>query len=314
MEKIAQSTGSNVENGILILPETLGKGYMRGIQLGPFMGMMIHQYELAVDVTGRRSAESSGRDVITFSFRNVFLQQNDGSDKRHDTGQTGKLLPSVQVSSGDIDLDMFFPAQSKINTIIVNIHVDLLKDLINRKEGNPLLQTIILGTKPYLYEEVISPEIQDAATKIVTADASNELLDFYYKLKAEELIYLFLIELVKRKDIGNYPFNIADVKKIYAIRDKIIADLTTPPNIPALAQYSGMSVSKMERLFKQIFGNTIYNYHQKLRISEAAYLIENGSLSVSEVGYQLGFTNLSHFARLFERQMGITPKKYSVLK
>ncbi|RFM27659.1 helix-turn-helix transcriptional regulator [Deminuibacter soli] len=62
-------------------------------------------------------------------------------------------------------------------------------------------------------------------------------------------------------------------KAIYTIRDTIVSDLSTPPNLRALTTASGMSESKMQRLFRQIFGNSIYNYYQLLRIKEAAYLI-----------------------------------------
>jgi len=74
-----------------------------------------------------------------------------------------------------------------------------------------------------------------------------------------------------------------------------------------------MSESKMQRLFKQIFGNTIYNYHQFLRVQEAARLIKDEHMSVSEAGYKLNFSNLSYFSRLFEKHIGQKPKKYSLL-
>ncbi|MGY4386593.1 AraC-like DNA-binding protein [Pedobacter sp. UYP24] len=37
-------------------------------------------------------------------------------------------------------------------------------------------------------------------------------------------------------------------------------------------------------------------------------------LSVSDVGYRLGFTNLSHFTKVFENHIGMKPKQYSVKK
>ena len=43
-------------------------------------------------------------------------------------------------------------------------------------------------------------------------------------------------------------------------------------------------------------------------MAEAARLLAR--LSVSETGYQLGFTNLSHFTRLFERHFQMKPKQY----
>ena len=72
-----------------------------------------------------------------------------------------------------------------------------------------------------------------------------------------------------------------------------------------------MSPSKLKRLFKQIFGNSIFNYYQDFRMKEAARLLKEEKLSVSEVGYQLGFTNLSHFSRIFKKHIGMNPKQYT---
>jgi AraC-like DNA-binding protein len=42
-------------------------------------------------------------------------------------------------------------------------------------------------------------------------------------------------------------------------------------------------------------------------------LLKEEKLSVSDAGYRLGFTNLSHFSRVFEEHIGIKPKKYSAM-
>ncbi|UZJ63155.1 helix-turn-helix domain-containing protein [Sphingobacterium sp. KU25419] len=48
-------------------------------------------------------------------------------------------------------------------------------------------------------------------------------------------------------------------------------------------------------------------------MQEAARLLREERLSVSEVGYQLGFSNLGHFTKVFEAVIGVKPKKYSQL-
>ena len=307
---LAESTDNAVEDGRLILPATFGNGYIKEFNLGPFLKMMVHQYELEEDVTLKRMATREGNGTITFSFRNVL---NPADDRKGSTPNS-KVMPSVQVSSGDIDLDMFFPAKAKINTIIIGTQVSFLRDLMNKEESSPLLQTILSGNQPYLYEEIISLEIQRVAAEIAAASVPDQLHDFYFKLKAQELIYLFFVELVKRDHIDTYPLKVADVRILYAVRDKLLSDLSRAPNLPELAHFAGMSESKLKRLFRQIFGNSIYNYYQAFRMNEAAYLIKEQKLSISETGYQLGFTNLSHFTRIFERHMGHKPKKYSTIK
>lgn len=299
MKAIAGFGKNEIKNGMLILPENLGEGYMKFFDLGSSLKMMVNQSILKEDLLLKKNGVKSDNKEITFSFRNVFSNDN------------ARMFPSVQVSSSEIDLEVFVPAGVPINTILIIVHVDLLKELLNQKQGNLVLQNIISGEQPYLYEEVISPEIQNIAAKIVETSIEDELSDFYLKLKAQELIYLFLAELLKRNNVASYPLNISDIKKMYLIRDKIIADLSIIPNVTELTLFSNMSESKMNRLFKQIFGNSIYNYYQTLRMNEAAYLIREEKLSVSETGYRLGFTNLSHFTRIFEKHIGLKPKKYS---
>lgn len=297
MAVLAKMSGNQIHEGMLTFPETFGKGYVRSFNPGS-VRMMVHQCSLNEDLTLKRTGVQNGKDIITFSFRNVIQDVN-------------RLLPSVLLSSGDLDLDIFVPAGTKMNTIIITVHVNFLKDLLNQKEENALLQHIISCNQPYLYEEIISPEIQNVATKIFDANVPEELGNFYFKLKAEELIYLFFVELIKRQQTPAYPLNAADVKVMYQVRDQLMSDLSVPPDLAELARFSKMSESKMNRLFKQIFGNSIYNYYQVLRMNEAAYLIREQRLSVSEAGYRLGFTNLSHFTRIFEKHIGLKPKKYS---
>lgn len=74
-----------------------------------------------------------------------------------------------------------------------------------------------------------------------------------------------------------------------------------------------MSPTKLKRSLKQVFGNNIFSYYQRFRMHEAAHLFKEGPYSVSEVGYKLGFTNLSHFSKLFKEHFGMNPKLYTMM-
>lgn len=312
MEIMAASNGSEIKDNLLTLPDYFGTGYIRRIGLGPMMSMMIHQYELTQDLTLAVPLNSAQRDFITFSFRNAFAGRTASSTNLLHDLTNSDLWPSVQVSSGHTSLEMTYRAKDRINTIIVNIHREALKDLINRQNHNTVLDTLVSGKQAFLYEEIISPEIRQVASNIINENPTRALEDFFYKLKAQELIYFFLEEFVKRGKIAAYSLNGSDLKKIYLIKNVIVRDLASVPNLKELTALVAFSESKMTRAFKQIFGTTIYAYHQKLRICKAAFLIKNEHLSVSEAGYQLGFTNMSHFSRIFEKHIGMKPKKYSL--
>ena len=312
IQKLAEFTKSKSDDGLFILPETYGEGYIKSFNFGAQLNMMISQCEFKEEMIIKRAGGNSRKDEITFSFRNLF-QQDKTQNPEGLALKRSIAMPSVQVSAGDIDIEVIIPAKTKINTIVITIHMDLLKSWINEKAENKFLNTITLSDKPYLYDQIISNEIEQVASKIALLNDKEELSHFYLKLKTEEMIYLFLSELSKRETITNYLLNVADVKAMYAIKETLCSDLSNPPDLTHLAFISNMSESKMNKLFKQIFGNSIYNYYQALRMNEAAYLIREEKLSVSETGYRLGFSNLSHFSRIFEKHIGLKPKKYSAV-
>ncbi len=302
--------GAKPENKMTPIPDDMGTGYIKGYVINPKLRLVVRQYELIEDFVLDRGMSEEEPNFVMIAFHNVYHAKDDIKNKPFQPSVQGRLLPSVQVSTAGFNYE-FLPANKKINSIVITVYADYLKELLNLKTDNNFLETITSGNQPFLFEEIISPQIQDVAVEIVTANPAKELQNLYYKIKSEELIYLLFVELLKRQDTTLQSLNTLDVKKIYQVKDKILSSIDTPPKLNELAKLAGISETKLKRLFKQIFGNSVYNYYQNFRMKEAAYLIREEKLSVSEVGYRLGFSNLSHFSRLFEMHIGMKPKKYS---
>ncbi len=126
-----------------------------------------------------------------------------------------------------------------------------------------------------------------------------------------ELLYLLFKNLSQRQHIKHQSLRGDEIAALYRVRDAIASSLDHPLTQDELVKISGMNALKLRKLFTQIFGKGIYEYCQFLRMQKAARLMQEKHLSVSETGYQLGFTNLSYFGRLFEKHFGMKPKKWS---
>lgn len=81
-------------------------------------------------------------------------------------------------------------------------------------------------------------------------------------------------------------------------------------SIGALATELGVSPRSLNRRFHQATGISPQAWLQQLRVSQAKDLLRHSNLAVSEVAWQVGISDASHFGRLFRTQVGITPARY----
>jgi AraC-like DNA-binding protein len=77
-----------------------------------------------------------------------------------------------------------------------------------------------------------------------------------------------------------------------------------------IARESAMGLSSFERTFKKEMGTTYSKFLNKFRVSKAAGMLEQKTLSISEVAFSCGFNNPYHFSRMFKRLMQISPRDY----
>ncbi|TDQ11023.1 helix-turn-helix domain-containing protein [Pedobacter metabolipauper] len=304
LDAVAKVIGTTIEDDTIVIPDGLGSGYIKRFDFSSSMKMIIVRCVLYELVTFERHSVEK-EEIISFGFRNVF------HDRPEDSNFI-KQLPSVFVSQTAFKIEFIYPANTYIDLIIIIIDVSLLKKMLYADESMiSQLQPIFSMDKPFHFEEILPVEIKVIGNQLQKVQTTDPLSLFYCRVKAEEMIYLFFQVLLKRKDIFNYPFNNEDVKVIYDIRGLLIQNFSESPNLSELARSACMSESKMKKLFKQIFGKSIYNYYQYFRMMEAAYLIREKKFSVSQAGHHVGFTSLSHFTKVFEEHLGQKPKRYS---
>ncbi|MCU4412887.1 AraC family transcriptional regulator [Acinetobacter sp. WU_MDCI_Axc73] len=80
-------------------------------------------------------------------------------------------------------------------------------------------------------------------------------------------------------------------------------------SLEQLANYSGISRYAIIRLFKRNFGLTPHAFQLNLQINHARELLKKGR-PITDIAYDLGFTDQSHFHRVFKSLTGVTPKQY----
>jgi len=81
-------------------------------------------------------------------------------------------------------------------------------------------------------------------------------------------------------------------------------------SLATLAELAGLSPFHFARAFKQSFGLPPHRYLSSLRMEQARSLLADRAMSVTQVGFNLGFSETSSFTTTFRKHTGLTPTAY----
>jgi AraC family transcriptional regulator len=83
-----------------------------------------------------------------------------------------------------------------------------------------------------------------------------------------------------------------------------------PVDLGAAARQTGMSAFHFLRVFAKVVGATPHQYLVRLRLRKAARLLAGDARSVTDIGLDVGFDDLSNFVRTFHRAAGLSPREF----
>ena len=101
-----------------------------------------------------------------------------------------------------------------------------------------------------------------------------------------------------------------DLKALEAALTHLQDNFLTNPRIGEVASLVGMSETAFSRFFKNMTGNTFTDHLRTLRLFAAKKLLRDSDMSVTEVCFAAGFSNISNFNRTFLKETGMRPLAY----
>jgi AraC-like DNA-binding protein len=101
-----------------------------------------------------------------------------------------------------------------------------------------------------------------------------------------------------------------DKQRFDQVHNFLQAHLEESISMEEVARAHGMTVSTFGRFFKRNTGKTLIEYINNLRIGQACALLTDSDHTITEIAYQVGYANLSHFNRMFLRLRGMQPSEY----
>ena len=81
-------------------------------------------------------------------------------------------------------------------------------------------------------------------------------------------------------------------------------------SLAQLAAEHAISVSHLQKLFKQTYGMPVYHYIKEYRLEQAAVELVRSRKPITEIAQHAGYDNASKFSESFKKRYGKTPSRY----
>jgi len=126
-----------------------------------------------------------------------------------------------------------------------------------------------------------------------------------------------LVELTLSEVVANAPAappgpdaRIERLDRLRPALDLLSRDTRSPPTLEAAAAACHLSPAYFSRLFKRVFGANFSDHVRSHRLRLAAQRLVSGGARIGDIAFDLGFATPAHFAMLFQKRYGVSPRAY----
>lgn len=97
---------------------------------------------------------------------------------------------------------------------------------------------------------------------------------------------------------------------VAAAKEYILKHFDGPITLGDVAWHVRKGDEHLARVFKRKTGQSVFDYVRELRMHRAKTLLQDASLSLTEIAERCGYQSLSFFSRTFREHVGISPSRY----
>lgn len=294
------SSSKNYKCGFTLVPDPkLGKGYVWTYPVNPYFSITIYHLSYYKEMHYRY--HHPAMLVVSLSSP-IVAKAVTGKSMR----QREQLI-GYHLSEGYHEYTL--PAASSIDNIGIAFTPEFYSTRLSMLYGHdfsilPSIVSLMDGT-------VNIPAVVFALKDIAVYKPTTAESRLFYEAKALELI-AGLIEWHTQESSAVSVKNIclSDRKAIHELNRFIQQHYCDSLDVQSMAKICHMSKSKLSVLFRTIYGVSIIEFINNLRVERAKELLTYSSCQIKEISAILGYAQQSSFTFLFKQKVGMSPRDY----
>ena len=299
---------------LIVIPYQYGNGYIRGINFGDGIGLLIFRCTFNEDTIFHYSLSRSHPLRLIFC-QNGSISYQFEPDNIDFTIEA--LHASLSTSTQTYDQKYCFSANTEVE--FTSLEIDRVRyitkidcDLSTIPKRLAKVLRDINAEDPFTYHSSYSIELADIVHQIHNTDYEGLARKSYLEARSLDLfaeaIQLFADD--QHPNSKQILLRKNDLDTIVQARDLMLEDLSKNVTIPELAKAVGINTTKLKQGFKTVYNQTINEYIRDKRLEAAKDYILEGSLSIKQISEKVGYKNYAYFSTRFKERYGAVPSEY----
>lgn len=300
---------SEKNKNIIKIPDSIGMGTFETIVVKPGLYLVIEDFSLDEEV---RFTYSPGPENYKIAGVGFCLSG-------YGMSQPNCFKEPFRIASGH-SIYFSFPSGTQFYDTIkskrmLDISLMILPEFINAclKDFPELLSDNIrlFFDEMYQRSHTISGAVQNLLNQILSCPFKGIGRQFFIEGKVMEILAHLL-----NQNQDRYPLHTKDavqpqeVEKVQKAADIMRLSHDKFKNLESIAKSVGMCRSRFHKCFSLVYGMSPFEYLRNFRMETAKSFMASGDMSITEIAYGVGYSSLSHFAKIFKKYEGVSPSEF----
>ncbi|GAA4361677.1 AraC family transcriptional regulator [Hymenobacter saemangeumensis] len=232
----------------------------------------------------------------------------EGSGRRHIGQHRSRFEDGELVLIGPNlpHLSFSFGQQGAFEEIVVQLRADFLgADFWQRPELGAIQQLLLRSHQGLSFGPATRASVGAALRRLLSHPPLPRLLTLL-----EVLGQLAQAGDAQLLNASRLHLNGQEQQRLSRVYDYLRQHFRRPIDVQAVAAAANLSVPAFCRYFKKTTRLTLTEFLQENRVNHACSLLLDPDRPITEVCYESGFNNLSHFNKTFRKHIGLSPSDY----
>ncbi|MBD0401928.1 AraC family transcriptional regulator [Flammeovirga sp. EKP202] len=237
--------------------------------------------------------------IVRIGFTGSFFSKNESKNFNN---------LGVFIYNSNQHFEIEFPYGETCEWVTIRFSLELFNSF-NSANPDFKLKTLFDDKSPWFQYFSLDVEIENYVKTIIANVDRDKRRHIAFFSKSADIMGVIVEKMEALSSKVKTNIHPEDLKAMMQLKDTYLSDFSEQPNLTELSEEYGMSVSKLNRIFKSIFDQPILQFYNQQKVEEVFRQITYTDKTLTEISFDLNFSHIAHMSKVFKKYYGYAPSE-----